>query len=284
MKTVVRKYIAQDLQPILCALPHNIFLRILSCRPRDDKLFKLGWKDNCYFYGDPETYMIFQSMSESKQMVEDMMNFRGNESNICVPTAPPPAVSEEVQTREDLDSNAHLECHYTYEDCFLSRPIPAPLKLLPDILRAYQSDQMTNVAHTTKNAHSLESRKVELLRRMENQADHILPDAFSGCILWSYRRFGVWNDNDRVKVILEMLPTLRRVGLYEQAAEYAAVQCGEDADGPSNRRTTRRQAKARRHHYLDKVSKELRMDQTDLNSSEVGAWLAGDILAYAGKE
>ena len=185
-----------------------------------------------------------------------------------------------IVTREDLDIIAHVESPSTYEDCFLSRPIPASLQLLPDILRAYQSDQMSRIAHTTKYAELLGSRKVELLHRMENQADYVLPDDFSGCTVWSYRRFGVWNDNERKKVILELLPTLRRIGLYEQAAEYAALQCGEDADGPFNRRTTRRQAKARRHHYLDKISKQLRMDQTDLNSSEVGSWLARDMLAY----
>jgi len=242
--------------------------------PREEKLFSLGWKDSCYFYGDPETYVTQPSMSVGKSMNYHLQNFRANESIVAdfVFASDGARDPDEIESREDLDRNAHLECQISEVDCFLPYQTPAVLQMLPSTLSS-----CLNMSPPSKPF--LETRKLEFRNRFENQVNYILP-AVTGRALWSYGRYGYANHRERMTLVLELLPTLRRIAVYEQAAEYAALRMGEDAIANSNRRTTRQQAKARRRHYFDRLSETLRGDEADLNFSEVGSLIAKDLLAY----
>jgi hypothetical protein len=244
----------------------------------------MGWKDNCYFYGDPDTYLTPLSLKNGIEARSVMKSFRGKDSieyNLAV--VPIAAISpDEVENLEDVEFNAHHSCNRSLEDMYLPQPVPELLKILPQLL-------LGQGAPAGRLYNGIEFGVVELMERQRNEkmklflsrASYIVPD-ICGRIACQHRRLGYDDGRENDHFVLELLPTLRRIGLYEQAAEYAAIEIGKVGAADSTRRTSRRLAKARRHHYFDKLSSMLRRDEADLNSSEVGALLSQDCLVYSG--
>ena len=134
--------------------------------PREERLFELGWNDNCYFHGNSETYMTLPS-SVSQQHKEANTNphyfmnrFRGDEgaagqlacsgmSNAAASNAVSTEDLEEDFSPEDFDRFAHYQQHYrrqhessscsggasSEEDSYLPRGVPPAILDLPEILR-----------------------------------------------------------------------------------------------------------------------------------------------------
>ncbi|KAL3908660.1 MAG: hypothetical protein SGILL_008400 [Bacillariaceae sp.] len=159
---------------------------------------------------------------------------------------------------------------------YIPRPIPPIVQAFPKLLREKAS--ITNQWHSIHRDVSI--GRTHTMERLLSGAQYILPEIFER-LAWSYGRFGFCSNKEKAELVLELLPTVRRIGLYEKAAEFAELQKGDDEAVNSNRRTTRRQAKARRHHYFDKLSVKLRLDQADMNSSELGSLMAKDLLVYS---
>ena len=260
--------------------------------------------------------MTLPTMSERKEANFFMNRFRGDESSagqLAITTTGVGGCvsSEELHaaeyfSRDDFDRFANQEASLVVgsseEDSYLPRCIPPAIKDLPNMLRRHVnttgsgsvSSSSSSLLSTNANANashqlllSLERHQVEFCERLMSQAIHyILPSAVwnNDLAKWSYGRFGLaYNERDRTNLILECMPFLRRIGILEQAAEFAELKAKEsesETRRQSSRRTTRQQAKARRHHYFDKLSTTLRRDEADLNSSEVGALFAKDSLVY----
>lgn len=248
--------------------------------PREEKLFELGWKDDCYFYGDPETYMTLPStLNAGRQLNNAMKTARGTTSISRNPAIVPQYVEpNENTTREDLDRFVNHSTFISDEDSFLPFHGRSSILSLPRILRKYQA-HATRPDYLESPGDQFLSRKMaELSKKAERLADYVLPP-LSDRANWSYGRFGRIDPGDQIlpddrRTTLELMPTLRRIAVLEQAAENAALLAADPENKSMKVRSTRRQAKARRHHHFDKVSSSLRRDEHALNSSEVGSLLA----------
>jgi hypothetical protein len=254
-------------------------------RPREEKLFELGWKDDCYFYGDPETYMTLPcTLKAGRQLHNVMATARGTMPTARNSTFVPPFVDpNEITTREELDRFVHHSTQISDEDCFLPCHIRSPIHSLPSILRGDEAHRMCSDDRNIHTDHNLSFKMTELSRTAERLAAYILPP-LSDRANWSYGRFGPIDQLGGYilpadcRTMLELLPTLRRIGALERATENASLLVPDDTSRSRNLRSTRRQAKARRHHYFDKISPSLRRDEYDINSSEVGSLLADMLL------
>jgi DNA polymerase III delta prime subunit len=246
--------------------------------PREEKLYELGWKDNCYFFGNPETYMTPLSMKLGKYANDVTDFFRGRDS-VGEGSVPTPFVPvENIDSREDFDFMAHCACSSNEEDAYLSVPIPASLQSLPGFLRQHAPLAHPSALDKSLDYLDLDKERKDKMAWLKDKANYILPRGFKRT-RWSYGRLGLCSRKENRDLVLEMLPMLRRIGLYEQAAELEELQKGDDAT-KIHQRTTRRQVKARRNHYFDRLSLILRRNEADLNSSEVGALIATDFLVY----
>ncbi|KAG7373933.1 ATPase family associated with various cellular activities AAA [Nitzschia inconspicua] len=252
--------------------------------PREEKLFEMGWKDTCYFYGDPDTWLIPLSLREGNEMRRVMSRYRGRDAvEDGLSTIPFSAIPfEELEDAEALDFNCHCLCDKSLEDSYLPQHVPVLIKALPKLLRETVSNRrMLTLGCEIWDTRLIQNKRNETMHRHMSRASYILPGIHDRTG-WTYGRLGLENSNEVDELILELMPALRRIGLYEQAAEFVALEASKDGAADLGRRTTRRQAKARRHHYFDKLSASLQRDEDDLNSSELGALLANDLLQYSG--
>lgn len=231
--------------------------------------------------------MTFPSALKDRRQLNHMMgSLRGTTSvdrNVTI--SPPYLDHSDIETREDLDRFANQQACVFEEDCFLPFQVPPVILCLPYMLR---NISMQGACQDSLDSLMLCRKKAELSKKAEWLADFILPP-LSGRANWSYGRFGQHRFGERFqptdcRTMLELMPFLRRIAVLEQADEYAALDGGCTEIVSSNRRTTRRQAKARRHHYFDKISVKLRRDEADLNSSELGTMLADMLITYSIRE
>jgi len=290
-------------------------------------MFELGWNENCYFHGNAETYMTLPSLSQRRETNIFMTHYRGDETaagqlaivttNTAVGSCSGAVSSpfyEDIHndSREDFDWYANQESSRAVsseEDCFLPQYVSPAIKNLPNLLRNVANEVGGGFAMMDHKIHDdIECRKEECCNRLATQAtDYILPTTVWNTKTnqdkwWSYGKFGfAINERDRTNLILELMPFLRRIGILENAAEFAELKAKEENKNNDNenetnsssstrpRRSTRQmaarplrwQAKAaRRHHYFDKLSLTLRRDEADLNSSEVGELFANDSIVY----
>ncbi len=256
--------------------------------------------------------MTLPSMSQRKESKTIMNHFRGDESTcgqlacasftsngMGTSGSAVALQSEDLQLdspvfHEDLDVLIHNkaaadESTPAMEDSYLPRGVSQLVLDLPQLLRRRSTDK-TSEHDKDHNSiwEALEAHRNENLNTILEQATHyILPPISSSSHLfrWSYGRLGCdKNLDDRKRLILECLPTLRRMALVERCAEFVHEQQLADAarddntEGTSLRRSSRRVTRAapkqRLHHYFDKLSTTLRRDEADLSTSQVGALFA----------
>ena len=195
---------------------------------------------------------------------------------------------------EDLDALIHNktaidESTPAMEDSYLPRGVSQLVLDLPQMLRRRSTDKTSeNDEESSIIWETLEAHRDENLNTILQHATHyILPPIYSSSHLsrWSFGRFGCdKNLDDQQRLILECLPTLRRMAMVERCAEFVhQQQLADEArkDGHesnslrrSSRRVTRAAPKQRFHHYFDKVSTILRRDEADVDTSQVGALFA----------
>ena len=239
--------------------------------PREEKLFALGWKDNCCFYGNSETYMTLPSHSQRREAKDIMNHFRGDEgaagqlacSNNSATLVCDELEQDSVVFREDLDRFVHLRHHESSaqlsreEDSYLPRSVPQVVLDLPTMLRTRSVTKATNAdmsdEHHNHVWNSLEAKRSETLEQLvEHTTEYILPPPCSSSSQhrnndrsrWSYGRFGLDTSNnqaERNRLVLECLPVLRRIGILERSSEFLeeqqnkmAEQLALDEEGTAN--------------------------------------------------
>ena len=135
MKTVDRKSfnVTHATCNVLCVfvLLNECFFYYLFDSPREEQLFTLGWKDNCYFYGDAETYMTRPSGTlERRRLYTTMTLSRGT-----MEVDGAHATADKEDESEDLDDIIRRESGRSDEDMFLPQPIPSLIQSLPSLLQ-----------------------------------------------------------------------------------------------------------------------------------------------------
>lgn len=269
-------HIACACHSYICSYSFNSFCNLIFSRdsPREEKLFALGWKDNCCFYGSSETYLTRPSISQRREAKTIMNNFRGDEAAAgqlaCASATATSSTSsttvaaissddlepDSAVFHEDLDRFAHHEETFFGSaaragDCYIPRGVSRDVLDLPDMLRngsiSNESKGMlaeeSNLVWETLEAH----RSDNLNRIVENTTNYILPPRSSSWqhktdrSRWSYGRFSFdTNQDDRNHLILECLPVLRRIGILERCSEFIheqqleAAAQGENQEGQSS--------------------------------------------------
>jgi IPT/TIG domain len=271
--------------------PDMLRMRDNSRPPPEEKLVELGWKDDCGFYGDSDALMTLPSSAHCRRQMNDVLNrFRG-----CVAVAGTLAVETSQQTsfdpndilsREDLDRFALEANTVSGEDQYLPYSVPAIVQQLPELLRTIKSDESTK----GPDYPFFEQRQAECIERAQNWTRYILPHS-AELANWSYGRFGSLRVTDLGEYelygdgreVLELMPMFRRIGVLEQAAEYAAAVSEQQQEASCRRSVRRRNGRSlhkTRHHYLDRLSVKLRRDESDVSSSELGTQLAEAFIKY----
>lgn len=130
--------------------------------PREEKLYELGWNENCYFHGNAETYMTLPSFAQRKESNIFMNRFRGDDvsagqlsaknsssavggsgtvgGGLATATMISSFPDDKTITlsREDFDWYANQDAVRAVsieEDLFLPRFVPTAIRNLPSILR-----------------------------------------------------------------------------------------------------------------------------------------------------
>ena len=114
-------------------MPVSLFLR----SPHEERLFALGWKDNCYSYGDPDTYMAHPRGTLERRRLNAAMAFSRGKALVGVDGAH--AASEKEGETEDLDELldelVRRDGARPDEDMFLPQPMSSLIQSLPSLLR-----------------------------------------------------------------------------------------------------------------------------------------------------
>ena len=223
--------------------------------------------------------MTLPSMSQRRESKTIMNRFRGDERT-CGQLASASAASnatgssgsavalqsEELQLdspvfHEDLDALIHNkiaidESTPAMEDSYLPRGVSQLVLDLPQMLRRRSTDKtFENDEENSTLWETLELHRNENLNTMLQQATYyILPPISSSSHLsrWSYGRFGCdKNVDDQKRLILECLPTLRRMAMVERCAEFVHQQQladearNDSIESNSLRRSSRRVTRTR---------------------------------------
>jgi hypothetical protein len=191
------------------------------------------------------------------------------------------ATAEKEGETEDMDELVCREGARADEDMFLPQPMPSLIQSLPSLLRESRRGGLCQKNWTSNQL--LEKRKLKLSKDLRHWMTYIFPPAVQAKV--SCHGFGATSvesllleDTIDIKLFLEYIPVLRRIGFLERATEYACREKGEEQ--PTCRRTTRRQARAARHHYFDTLSRQLQLDNADQTSSQIGTLMANSLLVY----
>ena len=193
------------------------------------------------------------------------------------------ATADKEDESEDLDDIIRRESGRSDEDMFLPQPIPSLIQSLPSLLQ--KSRKIASYQQNWTSDQLLERKKLQSLNNHRKWISRIFPPAMQ--VKVSCRGFGVFSveesllleDMMDIKLLLEYLPALRRIGCVERAIEHLLRESGEEQPITS-RRTTRRQAKTARYHYFDKLAGQHRSDDLKQESSNIGALMAESFLVY----
>jgi hypothetical protein len=246
--------------------------------PREERLFTLGWKDNCYFFGDSDTYMTMPSTARERRELHAWMAtsrgdcLSGRDGGVNAPA------EQEDEELDDLEDIIRRECAISDEDMFLPRPVPTLIESLPSLLR--QSRKCSSYQQNWTSNQVLDRKQIQSSVAMQQWVSYVFGETGQGKVFSrrTSQELLLLNGTMDASVSLEFLPTLRRICVMERAAECLETKTGDQP--VTGRRTTRRQALARRHHYFDAHSKKLRLDEADLTSSELGSLMADALLIY----
>jgi len=173
---------------------------------------------------------------------------------------------DDVEISEDSIQDTTSE-----EDMFLPQCIPSQIESLPRLLRLSTKSRWYD--RHLEQTQAFPQIHLQHRERIKQWMRYLEPNGIKVS-----QELLLLNDRLSKSVVIDFLPLLKRIGLSERAAEAIALQSREEV--PSHRRVTRRQAKASRGHYFDKISERLKLDMEEITSSELGGVLADSILVY----
>lgn len=239
-------------------------------RPREEKLFELGWKDNCYFFGNSETYMVYPTTASERRLINsEMLYSRGHGYNVAAPS--PSESKEERENEIDIEDLARETTHSMSEDKFLPQQISALVLSLPSLIRQSVKRKSINCLSFDEYLFN-KSRMQRLLKAHE----------LIGCmrrLQCQQQTYVISPLIPEIKtnstIVLELLPMLRRVSVLEQDSEQIRKMASEDR----NIRSTRNRSRRGRRHYLEKFGFCEGRGQ-DLTASRAGEAFAQSFLVY----
>jgi hypothetical protein len=250
--------------------------------PSAERLYDLGWNDTSCFFGDPETYVTAPRGARERKLIRAVMtSMRGFSSQPTLMQAE----KDEGMDPEDLDAFSINETILgADEDMFLPQHIAVPIQSIPYLLRGGHGTESQGKIGCTSLVR-LEQTQAEYLAKAAKLMRCIIPDQLQPKV--SCRGFGaseteslLLEDTIDPRLVLDYLPTLRRMAVLERAAEEAYKESTSDQALAATRRKTRSSTKASRWHYFDCLSQPLKHDSAELDTSQVGSSLADGLLKY----
>jgi hypothetical protein len=170
------------------------------------------------------------------------------------------------------------------EDMLLPQDIAVSIQSIPYLLMGGHGKESQGKIGWTSLV-QLEQTQTEYLAKAAKLMVCIIPDKLQPKV--SCRGFGasqteslLLEDNIDPRLVLDYLPTLRRMAVLERAAEEAYKESTSDQAVATTRRKTRSSTKASRWHYFDCLSQPLKHDNAELDTSQVGSSLADGLLKY----
>lgn len=246
-----------------------------SYRPREDKLFALGWKENCYFFGDADTYVTYPSTSQERQLLRTMESTsRGQWCCEMGAILDPVEEEEEDPLSTDLDELMHQRVPLLADDDkFLPQQIPSLIQSLPSLLRGEWGESWYK-KHWTSNQ-LLDKRRAKYFQTSSYLA-HLIGFREPPSGLYPLLPDGLDAD-----FCLHYLPTLRRIAFSEQDSErfYENQNPIEVRKGRQTRSSLK--GRIRPHYFENLLQKKLRQNNSlGLTSSQIGGKLAESLLVY----
>jgi hypothetical protein len=259
----------------------NFVLVMIFHRPSEDRLYSLGWKDNCFFHGTPETYMVRPTTAQERRSLNSWMEASRGEKSSTVHVTTNPERDEEGSS--DLDDIILREHRISEEDMFLPQPLPILLDSLPHLL------------HTTQNAAAYKQNWVsdQLLEncretnslRMQTWLSNLFGRSLQltkARVRPPSRELLLLNGNLEAVTVTDFLPILCRMGALEESFEALESDASNETTTEKSRRTTRRQIRNGRSHYFRTFSLKLQFDEAQMSSNELGRSMAAALLTYQG--
>ena len=246
--------------------------------PSEERLFTLGWKDDCSFFGCSESYVSNVSALLDRRLL------KRTESDVRGLSL---SSAEDFEPTDDDEDYKGLSFDKCEEDMFLPAPTPTCLLSLPTFLR--------QACKTIGTSSALNRVEHKMLAHWEKTihlaADFVFPSSTNHMFSRGLSRALDPSVKNRELIdsalFLDYLPLVRCMALHERAAEHVFAQAhAEDpelATTLSNRqRSTRRSRKLGREHYLEKVSPAFQRQQTNNHESakQIGSILAESVLVY----
>ena len=242
-------------------------------RPSEERLFDWGWKENCYFYGNADSFVTAaRTPRERRTSLMSMFNDRGMVY---------PLDDNDDKTIDDPDDQSISEVVDTgvdEEDQFLP-PRDTPLvSSLPSLLRSSLGSRASLPSLWSdmrcKHIKRYKRHRQFELRSMLSYIFHLVGPRLP-C---SVELLDLQEDLPS-SVCTEFLPALRCIAALERNCEIMVASTGLQQS--AMRRTTRNLSQGNRPHYFDSFSLQLKNSGFDLSSSEVGIAFASSMLRYA---
>ena len=263
----------------------------------------MGWQDNCFFHGTPETYMTRPGTAPERRLLWSTMESARGEKN---PKPDITLVPSIILDKDDENYSNDLEemirwggSHVSEEDMFLLSPISPIIEGLPHLLRRLLP--LRQQEENGKGSNDVPWKADEVFEQQKQQTSarlsEYLSDLFDCTLPTPGTRVGgrtvsreLLRLNERLDAIAatEFLPTLRWLATLEQSrdAEHHQQQQQPSFDLPprtmstTTRSSTRLQTQAVRKHYFDTVSRKVGWQQEARSTEELAHSMARDLLQY----
>lgn len=198
-----------------------------------ERLFALGWKDSCAFYGDQEAFMVQPKGRDLQLLNFANMGIRGQARSMEQEAYAPDEKDVEANNNEaDLTLWAPLDSRLSAEDFCLDRPIPTSLASLPSML--------LNAGKSLPAPYLKQDVLSGRLAQVSNSQKKVLGVLYSDAQAKGHLR---GSSADSV-LHIDYLATLRNMAAYEQAASSVA-----DTEDTRSRRRTRKSKRGRTHYF-----------------------------------
>lgn len=236
-----------------------------SYRPREERLFELGWNESCYFFGNAESYMVHPKTARERRLIQSEMKYsRGLWDPVALPAMP--ESKEEGEDEIDIEDVVPEYANPMTEDKYLPLATSALVLSLPSMIR-----QM--VGRRSSYHHYFDESIFHVNRK------HQLADAQARTSnmrqLQSLHKLHVISPSSATYV-LELLPMLRRVSVSERDSEKIESVAVEDR----NVRSTRTRSRRGRRHYFETKLGFIEDQGNDMTASKAGQDFAKSFLVY----
>lgn len=243
--------------------------------PTESTLFETGWKDDCAFYGDPDSFMTVPfTQTERRLLVRTELFERGL------------AIPEHSAKIEDSEISVTSNMNVASENAFLPNPTPLSLLSLPNDLRNARSRKVNTYASVGDGGTVYEKSK----SRREGVMQSLHATVFANMTWQPQLFFSVlhrtldplipeWLQIDQ-RFYLDYLPFLRCLAVFDRAAERAFKKGIDIEESSSKKRTSTRSATRKGFsHVWEKIVPRKLFRENDENDNRLTATDLTNMLA-----